>query len=90
MRALYPIVFVVLSLLICGEETPPARNVSLASVFGDHMVLQRESRVSIWGTALPAGEVIVEIDGIQEKAKVDRHGNWRLLCRQDALAGPTR
>ena len=88
MRALYPIVFVVLSLLICGEETPPATNVSLASVFGDHMVLQRESRVSIWGTALPAGEVIVEIDGIQEKAKVDRHGNWKAVMPPRRAGGP--
>ena len=32
-----------------------AADVQLAGVFGDHMVLQREADVAIWGTAEPGG-----------------------------------
>jgi sialate O-acetylesterase len=50
--------------------------VKLASVFSDHMVLQRDKAVKIWGTADPGKVVSVKIDDLSTATKADKSGNW--------------
>ncbi|HWB52787.1 MAG TPA: sialate O-acetylesterase [Tepidisphaeraceae bacterium] len=50
--------------------------VKLASVFSDHMVLQRDKAVAVWGTADPGKSVTVTIDGHSTSDKADKSGNW--------------
>ncbi len=41
-----------LPLALClSAATPAAADVTCAALFGDHMVLQRESEVAVWGWA---------------------------------------
>ena len=48
--------------------------VRLPSVFCDHIVLQRDKPIRVWGWA-PAGEtIIVEFSGQTKEAKVDSQG----------------
>ena len=52
--------------------------VSVPSVFSDHMVLQRDLSVPIWGSADP-GETIAITFGSQSRSAVaDRQGRWRV------------
>ncbi len=48
-----------------------------AMVFTDHMVLQRDRKIAVWGTASPDSTVSIEIQGKKEETKTGADGNWR-------------
>ncbi|MFC1497611.1 sialate O-acetylesterase [Verrucomicrobiota bacterium] len=54
-----------------------------ANIFGDHMVLQREIPVPVWGTAEPGEKVTVEFAGQSKSAVADKNGKW--MVKLDAL-----
>lgn len=49
---------------------------SLPHIFSDHMVLQREKPVPVWGTAQPETVVTVTFAGQRRQAKADTSGRW--------------
>jgi sialate O-acetylesterase len=51
--------------------------VALAAVFGDHMVLQRDMPVPVWGTAAPGAKVTVTFGGSSASAVAGQDGRWR-------------
>lgn len=57
--------------------------VQMPSIFTDHMVLQRDLPVPVWGTATPGEEVTVEFAGQKKTAKADANGSW--MVRLDPL-----
>jgi sialate O-acetylesterase len=57
---------------------PLFAGLQLASPFTDHMVLQRELPVPVWGTASPGEQVTVEFAGQKLTATTDATGNWRV------------
>ncbi|MBB4045782.1 sialate O-acetylesterase [Bacteroides reticulotermitis] len=50
--------------------------VSLPKVLGDNMVLQQGKKVTIWGNAAPAENVVVKFQKQNKKTKADENGNW--------------
>jgi sialate O-acetylesterase len=58
--------------------------VSVPSVFGDNMVLQRDLPVPVWGTARPGETVTVTFAGQTKTATAGADGKW--LIRLDPLA----
>lgn len=52
-------------------------------IFGDHMVLQRDLPVAVWGTAEPAATVTVRFAAQEKVTTADADGRW--LVRLDAL-----
>lgn len=50
----------------------------LAAVFSDHMVLQREKPVTVWGWADPGEPVMVQFGAQVKKTTTDSSGNWTL------------
>ena len=58
--------------------TSSLADVSVPSVFSDHMVLQRDLPIPVWGTASP-GEVVSVTFGNQSRSvKAAANGNWRV------------
>jgi len=53
-------------------------DVRLSGMFSDSMVLQRESKLPVWGWAEPGEEVTVAIAGQKVSATADKDGNWRV------------
>lgn len=53
-------------------------DVTLAGVFGDRMVVQRDQPLAIWGTATPGETVTVEFAGQARSAAADAKGSWRI------------
>lgn len=51
-------------------------DVACPPVFGDHMVLQRERPIAIWGTADPGEAVSVEFAGQAAPAVAGENGRW--------------
>jgi len=56
-------------------QTEGRDGLQVASVFSDHMVLQRDAPVRIWGTGNKGERVTVRFDGQTQTAEV-RDGSW--------------
>ncbi|MEM1094353.1 MAG: sialate O-acetylesterase [Bacteroidota bacterium] len=85
-RSLLPLIaaFVLVS---CGTA-PPASDVQLPALFSDHMVLQRDMPIPVWGTASPGGEVTVALGGQTRAAVADGEGNWQVDLPLMSAGGP--
>ena len=59
-----------------------------ARVFGDHMVLQRDLPVPIWGTGQPGATVEVRFRDQTRSTTVDAAGGWRLTLEPLEAGGP--
>ena len=49
-------------------------------MFQDGMVLQRDKRISIWGTADPGADVRVVMQDMEENTSAGRDGKWAVCC----------
>jgi sialate O-acetylesterase len=65
------------SILLLGAAALRA-DVVLPSHFSDHMVLQRDMKVPVWGTAAPGETVAVEFAGQKKSVEVGAQGQWRV------------
>ena len=63
------------------------RALSLNPLFSDHMVLQRDSPVPVWGETSPGVRVAVSFAGQNKTATADAAGQWRLTL--DAIKPST-
>jgi sialate O-acetylesterase len=66
----------------------PAANISLPILFSDHMILQRDVNVPVWGTADPNGAVTVEFIDQKVSAISDDTGEWKVLLEPLTAGGP--
>jgi len=80
-------VFAVL-VVICVSTLPAAANVTLPTVFGDHMVVQREIPIPIWGTAKPGEQVTVSLADETAKAVAGKDGRWNVRLKPRPAGGP--
>jgi sialate O-acetylesterase len=65
-----------LALLLAAS--PLLAGVKLASPFTSHMVLQRDMKVPVWGTADAGEKVTVEFAGQKISTTADADGKWRV------------
>jgi sialate O-acetylesterase len=76
-----------LLLVVLSAVRPLLADVKLASPFTDHMVLQREMPVPVWGWADPGATVTVEFAAQKKSVTADANGEWRLAL--DPLVAST-
>jgi sialate O-acetylesterase len=63
--------------------------VKLPAVFGDRMVLQRETQAAVWGWAAPGEKVSVAGSwGASAEATATAEGTWRVTLPTPAAGGP--
>ena len=64
--------------------------VSLPSLVGDNMVLQRNTSVNVWGKAEAGAKVSVSVSWSKERyrTKADPDGNWRVRVATADAGGP--
>ncbi|PHX79034.1 MAG: sialate O-acetylesterase, partial [Opitutia bacterium] len=55
-----------------------AADLKLPAVFSDHMILQRDKAVAVWGWADAEEEITVEFAGQKKATKADASGKWSL------------
>ena len=80
------LIFIVFLFFSCNSRV---ENLSLPSVFSDHMVLQRETKVSFWGKSNPNEKI--EIKGSWGKSSsviADNYGEWVLKLATPSAGGP--
>jgi sialate O-acetylesterase len=72
-------IYVLGCLLSIGALVSVARaDIRLPAVVGDHMVLQRDLPLPIWGWADPGEEVSVQLGEAKASATTDASGKWRI------------
>ncbi|HUZ05539.1 MAG TPA: hypothetical protein VMU62_09275, partial [Acidobacteriaceae bacterium] len=64
--------------MFVGTQTPARAEVTLPSFLADHMVIQRNRPVHLWGLADPGEAVTVEFRGHHASTKADTLGQWSL------------
>ncbi|MGA9637564.1 MAG: 9-O-acetylesterase, partial [Flavobacterium sp.] len=61
----------------------------LASVFGDHMVLQRNTKAAVWGTDKPNTKITIQSSwGEKSTTTTDKDGNWTTFIKTTKEGGP--
>src|SRR3569832_64837 len=60
----------------------------VASVFGDHMVLQRDMTIPVWGEVTPNSSVSVSFNGKIVRAKAGGDGRWAVKIPACHAGGP--
>jgi sialate O-acetylesterase len=63
-------------------------DVTLPALFSDHVMLQRERPVRVWGKATPGEAVTVRIPGQTASATADDEGHWSLFLEPMKAGGP--
>src|SRR4051794_39199569 len=79
-----PLLLAGLALALAG---PARADVKPNALFTDHMVLQRDRDVVVWGTARPREGVPVTIGDRSAKSVADVDGNWKVTLPKLAAGG---
>ena len=74
--------------MFVGTQTPARAEVTLPSFLADHMVIQRNRPVHLWGLADPGEAVTVEFRGHHASTKADTLGQWSLHLPPGEAGGP--
>ena len=61
---------------------------SVPSFFSDHMVLQREKPINIWGTASAGERISVTLGNAQKSTRTDKNGKWSVSLPPMQAGGP--
>lgn len=77
-----------LSTLIAASGA--AQALELAGVFADHMVLQRDTPLRVWGQAEPGQRVRVQLAGHAASALAGKDGRWQATLAPLKAGGPHR
>lgn len=63
-------------------------DVVLNPLFSDSAVLQRDTKVPVWGTASPDEKITVKIDNFSLTTTADESGNWQVVLPEHKAGGP--
>ena len=69
---------IVITTPVALVQTTALGDVQLPSVFSDHMVLQRDLPIPIWGMASPGEEIQVLFAGYEKETIADKEGKWSI------------
>lgn len=72
------------ALASCAHAGP----LSLPAIFSDHMVLQREQPVAIWGMAPRGEKVELAFGKLRFETRADERGRWRITLPAMNAGGP--
>jgi sialate O-acetylesterase len=62
--------------------------VKLPGIFGDHMVIQRDQPVPLWGWASPREKLLIKFNKQSKEIKADDYGKWKLTLDPEPAGGP--
>src|SRR5438477_10451970 len=79
----YLMFFAFLRSPLCAEPV-------LSPIFSDHMVIQRETEIRIWGWADPGEKISVSRGTGIGQATPDTNCSWRVILRAMRVGGPSR
>ncbi len=75
-------------LLVLAFSACSLAKVELPAILGDHMVLQRDMNIRIWGSAAPGEKVAVKFRDQQAATQADDKGAWFVMLKPMKAGGP--
>ena len=70
----------------CQSITTP---IAVAAIFSDHMVLQQQMEVPVWGSGSPGATITIEASwGNSASVEIDTKGEWNTLLQTPSYGGP--
>ena len=89
------IFFIVVIILMVSGRFQAVGNVNgeplkVAEIFNDHMVLQRNQEINVWGTTGAQRNVTIEFLSKVYETSADALGAWRISLPPAAPGGPHR
>lgn len=73
-------------IILTGRTAESA--IALPDLIADHMVLQRDREIPVWGTAAPGSEIVVELAGQSVPVKANAAGDWEAKLSPLPAGGP--
>ena len=82
--------FAITTILVCLSSvvSHAGQKLDLPDIFSDHMVLQREAPISIWGNTSPGRTVVVSFADEEESTQSDEGGRWEVTLEAQDAGGP--
>ncbi len=80
-------IYITLIVCLCVLQTGSAQ-VKLPRLVRDSMILQRDTRIKIWGWASKNEKITVKFNGRSYKTRADGNGNWFVLLSPMKPGGP--
>lgn len=80
--------YIILFVLFLFSTVIALADVRLPKLFGDHMVLQRNKPIKVWGWASPGEEVSVSLNGQHINTVANSDGEWELELKKEKAGGP--
>ncbi len=75
--------------IVAALAFPAAADVTLHGLFTDHMVIQRDTRAPVWGSAAPGEKITVSGSwGKKASTTAKANGRWLLKLATPAAGGP--
>lgn len=75
--------------ILSAALTSVARgDIRLPALVSDNMVLQRNTKIAVWGWAAPGEVVRVTFQALKTTSKADRDGRWKMLIGPYEAGGP--
>ena len=68
--------------------SPAAADPRLPAIFSDHMVLQQQMPLGVWGWAAPDERIEVRLRSQKVSTTADRQGRWRVTLAPETAGGP--
>src|SRR5689334_10560061 len=75
-------------LAVCTVASQCPAEVQLAHLFSDHMVLQRDRPIHLWGMAEPGEQVHAQLRDASAEAVADDLGRWSVYLPSRKAGGP--
>ena len=85
MKKLFIIVALALTIIACNRQ--PSK-LTISKMFNNHMVLQRDIPVNVWGTAIPGTKISVTINNKKVKTQANADSTWLLKLPVQEVGGP--
>ena len=77
-------------ILLCLGIATASAELKVANIFGNHMILQRDRPLPIWGTSTPGDSVTVSFAGQKVTTKADAQGAWTTTLQPLAASKEAR
>jgi sialate O-acetylesterase len=74
--------------IVIAAAAPLYAEVRLPALFSDHLVLQQQAEVPVWGWSEPREKVTVELAGQRQSAIADANGKWMVRLKNLKAGGP--
>lgn len=79
---------ILVAMLGCGLLPMNLGAISMPHIFADHMVLQRNAEIALWGKSAPKEQITVELNGVKKRGLANASGQWKVVLPPMGAGGP--